>query len=307
MQNYDVIIIGGGPAGMTAGIYSSRAGMKTLLIEKAGIGGQIAVTDNIENYPGFASIDGFTLSQSMFDQMTGLGVETIFGEIEDINLTPDKKEIKVNGVTYFAPCVILSMGAKARKLGVSSEDKFAGKGVSYCAVCDGAFFRGKDVAVIGGGNTALQDAIYLSKIANKVYLVHRREGLRAEQSVIDEFNEKVSEGKIETRFNYTIDTINGEDRVSNIVIKNTLDGSTQQLDVQGVFVAVGREPSTDILKGITLNDSGYIVVNSQMETNISGVFAAGDITQKELKQVATAISDGAIAGTNASKFARRFK
>lgn len=308
MEIYDVIIIGGGPAGMTAGIYASRAGAKVLLIEKAGVGGQVAITNNIANYPGFKEVDGFELSQSMWEQATGLGVETVFAQVEDLEFDNTMKEVTANGVTYYAPSVILSMGAYSRGLGVVGEKNFVGRGVSYCAVCDGAFYRGKNVAVVGGGNTALGDVLYLAPLVNKVYLIHRRQEFRADKAVVDDvLKMKEMQGNIEFKLDCVTESVQGTDKVESIAIRNVATNELETLSVDGVFVAVGRNPNTEMLEGKIKLVDGYIDVNSQMETNVAGVFAAGDIIDKSLRQIATAIADGAIAGTNAALYAKKIK
>lgn len=306
-KEYDIIIIGGGPAGMTAGIYATRAGAKVLMFEKAGVGGQVAITSNIANYPGYKSVDGFVLSQNMFEQASELGVETIFAQVDNIELEGNLKKVIANGVTYTAPAIILSMGAYSRGLGIENEKKFIGKGLSYCAVCDGAFFRNKTVAVVGGGNTALQDVIYLSPIAQKVYLIHRREGFRADKVVVDEFEQLCQNANVEKCLNYVVEDIKGEQKVESILLRNVLDNSEKLLNLDGVFVAIGRNPNIELLDGKIELSNGYIKVNSNMETNIPGVFASGDIVDKNLRQIATAISDGAIAGTNAALYAKKTK
>ncbi len=307
--NFDIIIIGGGPAGMTAGIYSARAGSKVLLIEKAGVGGQVATTATIENYPGFKIIDGFMLSQQMFEQMTDLGVTTVFASVDELNLNEEIKSVTANGVTYQAPAIILSMGANSRGLDVGGEKQFVGRGVSYCAVCDGNFFKNKTVAVVGGGNTALEDAVYLSNLAQKVYLIHRREEFRADQSVIDDFYAHLNkpDSNIETRLNCVVEKVEGDNVVNNLKIHNVKTQDKEDLKIDGVFVAIGRNPNTELLNDSINIENGYILANSAMETNIPGVFACGDITKKSLRQIATAISDGAIAGTNASSFVKKLK
>lgn len=307
MQEYDVIIIGGGPSGMTAGIYAARAGAKVLMIEKAGVGGQVAITSNIANYPGFKSVDGFELSQNMFEQMTALGVTTEFATVDSLNLNGEIKQVTANGVTYQAPAIILSMGAYSRGLGVANEKKFVGRGLSYCAVCDGALYKGKTVAVVGGGNTALGDVLYLAPLVGKLYLIHRRQGFRADQTVIDDFERlrAQQDSNIETRLDCVVENVEGENRLERVILRNVVSNKTEVLDVDGVFVAIGRNPNTEMLDGAITLDGGYIKVNSKMETNLAGVYAAGDITSKELRQIATAISDGAIAGTNAALYAKK--
>ena len=307
--NFDIIIIGGGPAGMTAGIYSARAGMQVLLIEKNSIGGQVSLTGSIANYPGFKKIDGFELSQNMFEQMTALGVETLFGSVDEINLADEIKTVKVGGVTYSAYSIILSMGANSRGLDVTGEKNFIGKGISYCAVCDGAFFRNKIVAVVGGGNTALEDAVYLAPIVQKLYLIHRRKEYRADQTAIDEFEKLLDKqnSNITAKLGYVVEEIKGQERVQSLVLRNVETQEREELDIDGVFVAIGRNPNTELLNDAVALDNGYVVVDDTMETNVAGVYAAGDIVKKNLRQIATAISDGAIAGTNASNFVKKFK
>ncbi|MBR7091185.1 MAG: thioredoxin-disulfide reductase [Clostridia bacterium] len=307
-MNYDLIIIGGGPAGMTAGIYSARAGLKVLLLEKAGVGGQVAQTSEIANYPGFASIDGFSLAQNMFEQMTALGVETIFSPVDKVDLLSQPKTVIAGGVTYSATSVILSMGASSRGLGVPSERKFIGRGVSYCATCDGNFFRGKDVVVVGGGNTALQDVLYLAPLVKSVTLVHRREGFRADEVTLAQFQKLVSteDTNVFQQLNKVVVDVLGENKVSGISVRDVFTGEVSQIACDGVFVAIGMNPQSDILDGsVELDAQGYIKVNDDMSTNIPGVFGAGDVTHKSLRQVATAVSDGAIAGTQASIYVKR--
>lgn len=308
MDIFDVIIIGGGPAGMTAGIYAARAGAKVLLIEKAGVGGQVAITSSIANYPGFKQVDGFELSQSMWEQASSLGVETVFAQVESLVLDDKIKEVTASGVTYKAYSVILSMGAYSRGLGVEGEKNFVGRGISYCAVCDGAFYRGKTVAVVGGGNTALGDVMYLAPIVGKVYLIHRRQEFRADKAVVDDvLSLQKTQGNIEFKLDCVTESVSGEGKVENITLRNVKTNALETLPVDGIFVAIGRNPNTEMLDGkINLID-GYIDVNAQMETNIAGVYAAGDIVNKTLRQIATAVSDGAIAGTNSALYAKKIK
>jgi len=308
MEKFDLIIVGGGPAGMTAGIYSARAGMKVLLLEKAGVGGQVAQTTEIENYPGFSKIDGFSLSQNMFEQMTNLGVETKFIPVDKVELEGKEKKIIAGGVTYIASAVILSMGASSRGLGVPSERKYIGKGLSYCATCDGNFFRGKNVAVVGGGNTALQDVLYLSPLVKSVLLIHRRDVFRADEVTLNDYNKQLHEkgSNLSEKLFYTVVDLFGEGKLEGVKVRNVNTGVEEDISLDGVFVAIGRNPQTDILDGaITLDDQGYIEVKDDMSTNLSGVYAAGDIVHKSLRQIATAVSDGAVAGTQASVYVKR--
>jgi len=308
MENYDLIIIGGGPAGMTAGIYSARAGMKVLLLEKSGVGGQVAQTTEIENYPGFSKIDGFSLSQNMFEQMTNLGVETKFIAVDKAELEGKEKKIIAGGVTYIASAVILSMGASSRGLGAPSERKYIGKGLSYCATCDGNFFRGKNVAVVGGGNTALQDVLYLSPLVKSVLLIHRRDVFRADEVTLNDYHRQLHEkgSNLSEKLFYTVVDLYGDGKLEGAKVRNINTGVEEDIPLDGMFVAIGRNPQTDILDGaITLDDQGYIEVKDDMSTNLSGVYAAGDIVHKSLRQIATAVSDGAVAGTQASVYVKR--
>ncbi len=304
--NFDIIIVGGGPAGMTAGIYAARAGMKVLMIEKMGVGGQVALTSTIANYPGVANVDGITLSMQMHEQVTQLGVKTQFATVDSIEFEGEVKSVTASGVTYTAPAIILSMGATSRGLGVPGEKQFVGRGVSYCAVCDGAFFRNKTVTVVGGGNTALEDAVYLSGLCEKVYLVHRKDTFRADEAVQCEFcdHKNAENGKIECKLGYVVEEVKGENLVKEIVLRNLETQEIETLATDGIFVAVGRNPNTEFLDDKITLENGYIVVNEDMKTNIEGVYACGDITKKKLRQIATAVSDGAIAGTNASSYVK---
>lgn len=310
MNNYDVIIIGAGPAGMTAGIYAARAGMKVLIMENKGPGGQVALTSTIQNYPGVGNIDGFQLSQNMWDQMTALGVTTEFRTVDKINFETQPKTVVAEGVTFEATAIILSMGASARGLGIANEKTFIGKGLSYCAVCDGMLYKGKNVVVVGGGNSALEDVLYLANIAKHITLVHRRDSFRAEDAITQQLYAKVKEfpDLIDLKLNCVVSELSGENKIQHIKIRNVDTNKSEAIDVDGVFVAIGRSPQTELLDGkIKLDAQGYIIVDENMATNISGVYAAGDIVHKTLRQIATAISDGAVAGTQASVYCKRNK
>ena len=307
MNNYDVIIIGAGPAGMTAGIYAARAGMKVLVLESKGPGGQVALTNTIQNYPGVGEIDGFTLGQNMWEQMTSLGVETKFSMVDKIDFESTPKKVWAEGQTYEAPALILSMGAASKGLGLAREKKFIGKGISYCAVCDGMLYKNKRVAVIGGGNSAVEDAVYLSNIVSNLTVVHRRGQFRATEAEVNKLMKRKEEmgDKLELKLGFVVADILGEDKVNGIVIRNTQTNQQETIEVDGVFIAIGRSPQTELLDGkIVIDEKGYIMVDENMRTNIPGVFAAGDVVHKNLRQIATAISDGAIAGTEASAFAK---
>lgn len=287
---YDLLILGAGPSGLTAGIYAARGGLKTAIIEKTSFGGQLALTSEIENYPGFENISGFELAYKMQQQAEKLGVEFIYEEITDLDIVGDVKSVKTQGNKYEAKAIIIAMGASPRLLGLDKEKALLGAGVSYCATCDGAFFRGKDVAVIGGGNTAVEDAIYLSKFCNKVYIVHRRNEFRATKA---EINKMTAKQNVELVLSSVVSDIFGESKVEGIEV--TTREQKKRIDVSGVFVAIGRTPNTTLINGIDLTDNGYIVVDRLQRTSEKGVYAVGDIVDKSLRQVVTACSDGAVA------------
>ena len=299
---YDVIIIGGGPSGMTSAIYSSRARLKTLLIEKAGCGGQIAITDNIENYPGFEQgINGFELATKMQTQATNFGTEFVYGEAVSFQLNDKiKKVILLDNKEYLAKTIIISSGASFKKLGIKGEQEFIGKGVSYCATCDGPFFRNKEIVVIGGGDSALQEALYLTKFAVKVNLIHRRNEFRAAKIL----QEKVfKEQKINVIFDSVVEEISGKDVLEQVTLKNIKTNTISQLSVNGVFIFVGWTPNTNFLNNqLKLNKQGYIITDDKMNTSIEGVFACGDVREKTLRQVVTAAGDGAIAANSAQYY-----
>ena len=298
---YDIIIVGGGPAGLTASIYALRARKSVLLVEKMVIGGQVTQTDNIENHPGFESISGPELSMKMYEQAEKLGLKTVYSDVKSMQLEGDIKKVETFDGVFEAKAVILAMGAVARNLDIDSEREFRGKGVSYCATCDGNFYKNKVVAVVGGGNSSVGEALYLSNIASKVYLIHRREEFRAEKVVMQKVNEIAqTTGKIEIITNSVVKDIEGNGKVESIILTNLAEKTENEIAVDGVFVAIGRKPDTGLLEGvIELDASGYIITDEEMKTNVKGVFAAGDVRKKGLKQIVTACSDGAIAGTEA--------
>lgn len=289
---YDVIIIGGGPAGLTAGIYASRAGKKALLIERYGIGGQIALSHEIENYAGAKPMPGMELTQIMYEQAERFGTEFVFDKIIGMDITGEVKEIKTEYSGDFqAKKVILAMGSRAKHLGLKREAELIGSGVSYCATCDGNFFRGKSVAVIGGGDTALTDAIYLSKIAKKVYIIHRRDEYRGSKILVD----AMRAAGVEEVLNAKVTALNGMPLESIDVQTET---GTRNIQIEGLFIAIGAMPQTQAIKDIVaLDEYGYIITDELMKTNVEGVYAAGDIIKKPLRQVITACADGAIAGS----------
>lgn len=297
----DIIIIGGGPAGLTSAIYAARAGLNIILIEKMFSGGQIATTDSLENYPGFPEpITGVDFSMALDAQARNFGVEIINEEVVDYHLTGPIKKVTTTGGVYTAYTVILATGANPRLLGIPGEDKYRGKGVSYCATCDGAFYRDKIVAVIGGGDTACEEAQYLSKIAKKVYLVHRRDELRAAHVIAQRV---LTNPKIQILWDTVIDKVDGQATVTDMQVRNKLTGETSKIEIDGFFVAIGIIPNTDNIKNnIKLNDGGYVVTDAHMATNVLGVFAAGDMRNTPLRQVVTACADGAIAAESAREY-----
>lgn len=295
---YDLIIIGGGPAGLTAGIYAQRARLKTLLLEKEMVGGQIAVSDVIENYPGFPSISGADLMERFEQHARGLGLEIKMADVMDILDRDKEKIIKTSEGDLIAKTVIVATGAKPKRLGISGEKEFTGKGVSYCATCDGPFFKGQKVLVVGGGDTAVKEAVYLSRIAGRVYIAHRRDQLRAEK-VIQE--RAFSTPNIEMLWSYVLKEIKGKTGVEKVILENLKDNSVRELNVKGVFVFVGINPTTDFVD-VEKDKNGFIKTDQGMQTSVKGIFAAGDCRTTPLKQVSTAVGDGAIAAFMAEKY-----
>ena len=304
---YDVIIAGGGPAGLTAAIYAARAGMSTLVIEQMAAGGKVCETDRIENYPGFISINGVELAMQMEAHAKAAGAEITVGRVEDFELSGDVKKVKITGSggqIYETKTVILALGAGWRKLNTEGEERLAGKGVSYCATCDGNFFKGRDVAVVGGGNVALEDALYLANICNKVYLIHRKEQLSGSDFLIEKVK---AAANIELLANTIVEKIEGTEKVSGLALKNFKTGVQSSVALSGVFIAVGISPRTELLNGqLTLVD-GYVAADETGATEIPGVFVAGDIRKKPLHQIVCAASDGANAATSAQSYIKKSK
>ena len=297
---YDVAIIGEGPAGMTAAIYATRAGLSTVIIEKAFSGGQMGITPEIDNYPGFESISGFELAMNMANHAKKLGAEVKRADVLEFVFKDGENIIKTSSGDIEAKTVILALGASHRKLGVPGEEKYTGLGVSYCATCDGNFFRGREVCVIGGGNTALEDALYLSKICTKVYLIHRRDAFRGFDSLAKRIFETENISPI---LDSVVESINGEERVSSVTVKNVKSDTLTEIPVSGCFIAVGMEPNTELLKDkIKLTKSGHIDAGESTDTNLPGVFAAGDIREKISYQIITAAADGAVAASRAGAY-----
>jgi len=295
---YDTIIIGAGPAGLSAGIYARRGGLKTVIIEKQSVGGQAQTAADIQNYPGIPSTSGFDLCYAMMNQCTTFGADFVFDTILQISLVGEVKKVTLaSGTEIEGKTVIIASGASARNLGVENENEFIGKGVSYCATCDGAFFKGKTVAVIGGGNTAAEDALYLEKLAKKVYLVHRRNALRADKILCD----RLEKSGVSIIWDSVVENLSGEDKIAQVTLKNVKNDTLTPLLVDGVFVAIGEIPNSQLFENVEKTSSGYIVTNDVMRTNIHGVYAVGDVREKSLRQVVTACADGAIAADDIIK------
>ena len=298
---YEVIIIGGGPAGLTAGLYAARAGLTTLLIEKGIFGGQITYAEHVENFAGFPEgISGMELGEKMHVQAEKYGLKTTTAEVTGLEIKGALKVVKTTEGDFTARAVILAGGAVRRKLAVEGESRLTGRGVSYCAVCDAAFFRDQKVAVVGGGDTAITEALHLTKFATNITIIHRRNQLRAAQIL----QEKVlSEAKIDFLWDTTIAAIEGKDNVERLKLLNVKTNQSSFLEVNGVFISVGTNPDTEYLRGILpLDESGYIITNEKMETSLSGVLAAGDIRHNSARQAITAAGDGATAAIYAQKY-----
>lgn len=291
---YDMIIIGGGPAGYTAALYASRAGLNTLIFERMAVGGQMALTDVIENYPGFENgIEGFMLGMNMQNQAHRFGAVTKYSEVESIDLSDKIKKIVTTDGTYYAKTIVISTGANPKELGLPNEQKYIGRGIHYCAHCDGRFYKNKTVMVVGGGNSAVGDALYLSRLAKKVILVHRRDTLRATKV----YNESLKNtDNIEILWNSVVIDAEADDRVNKAKIKNVKTNEEYLVETNAIFVSIGRKPATDFLSSVLeLDNNGYIIADETTRTSIPGVYAIGDVRTKVLRQVVTAVADGAVA------------
>jgi thioredoxin reductase (NADPH) len=301
LKKYDVIIIGGGPAGLSAGIYTSRARLSSLLIEKGAVGGMIINAWLVENYPGFPEgISGIDLTQAMHHQATKFGLETISAEVTGIKVDGNNKVVRTGQGDFTAKAIIIAGGSERQKLDVPGEAKYTGKGVSYCATCDGAFFRDKVVAVVGGGNAAVTEALELTKFASRIIVIHRRHELRATKVVQEK---AFAEKKIEFLWDTAVEEIMGNTFVNKIRVRNLKTGQESVINVDGVFVNVGSQPDTGYLRGIlALDANGAIVISDRMETSVPGIFAAGDVRSNSIRQVIGAAGDGAMAGVNAGKY-----
>ena len=297
---YDMIIIGGGPAGYSAALYAARAGLDTLVIEKMSVGGQMALTDVIDNYPGFdAGVDGFTLGMQMQAGAERFGAKTEYDEIVSVELVPQIKRIVGAAGEYFARTVVIATGANPRELGIPGEEKLIGKGLHYCAHCDGRFYKNKTVAVVGGGNSAVSDALYLSHLAKKVYLIHRRDSLRATKI----YHEPLMKAdNVEFVWDSAVSDYIIDGRIVGANIRNLKSGEERELRFDGLFVSIGRKPATELFGELDLDGTGYIIADETTKTAIPGVFAAGDVRTKALRQVVTAASDGAVAAHFAEEY-----
>lgn len=294
MHIYDMIIIGGGPAGLTAALYAVRAGLDTVLLERLSVGGQMALTDDIDNYPGFEEgIDGFTLGMKMQQSAERFGSKTEYDEVSGVDFSEPIKKVKTANGVFCGKTVLIASGANPRELGVKDEKNLIGKGVHYCAHCDGRFYKDKTVVVVGGGNSAAADALYLSRLAQKVYVLHRRDMLRATKV----YHEPLMKAEnVEFIWNSTVEEFIADNRVNGVKIRNVTDGSIRELICDGVFVSIGRKPATEFLKeAVNLDENGYVVADESTRTNVDGVYAVGDVRTKVLRQVVTAVSDGAVA------------
>ena len=296
----DIIIVGAGPAGLSAAIYARRAGMNTVVYEAESYGGQIINTPEIENYPAIAKISGFDFADGLYKQAEALGAEIKFDKVTEIRPVEGGFEVATEySGTETCKAVVLAVGAKNRHMGIAREEELTGKGVSYCATCDGAFYKGKTVAVTGGGNTAVEDAIYLCGMAEKVYLVHRRNEFRAEETLV---NAAKAIENLEFVTPYVVKELKGEPKLSSVVLENREDGSEKELTVDGLFVAIGQEPATASFKDLVTLSGGYIEAGEDCRTNVPGIFAAGDGRTKKVRQLTTACADGAVAALAAVDF-----
>ncbi|NMH68961.1 thioredoxin-disulfide reductase [Bacillus sp. RO3] len=303
---YDVIIVGAGPAGMTAAVYTSRASLSTLMLERGVPGGQMANTEEVENYPGFDHILGPDLSNKMFDHAKKFGAEYAYGDIKEIVDGEEYKIVKTGSKEFKARAVIITTGAEYKKIGVPGEKELGGRGVSYCAVCDGAFFKGKDLVVVGGGDSAVEEGVYLTRFANKVTIVHRRDELRA-QKILQQ--RAFDNDKVDFIWNHTVKEINDKDgKVGSVTLVSTENGEETDFQTDGVFIYIGMLPLTKPFANLgIINSEGYIETNEQMETKVPGIFAAGDVREKQLRQIVTATGDGSIAAQTAQHYIEELK
>lgn len=293
MENkiFDVVVAGGGPAGYTAALYAARSGYTVAVIEQMSAGGQMATTENVENYPGFEQgIDGFELGEKMRLGAERFGAVTVYSQIKSLDLATSPKKVETSSAVFFARAVVIATGAKPRHLGVAKEQELVGRGVAYCAACDGMRYKGKTVVVAGGGNSAVADALYLAKICEKVFVVHRRDRLRASKVYFD----ALKKSGVEIVFNNRVVELKSDGALTGVVVEDVLSGARREIPCAALFVAVGRQPETDLVKGqLQLDENGYICADETTKTSIEGVFAAGDVRTKPLRQIVTAAADGA--------------
>ncbi|MEY4666206.1 thioredoxin-disulfide reductase [Weissella cibaria] len=307
MRKYDVVVIGAGPGGMTAALYAARANLNVAMLDRGIYGGQMNNTDDIENYPGFTTIKGPELGEKMYQGTVKAGVNFVYGDVQNVTVDDQQmKHIQTDSDELVASAVIIATGSNNRKLGVPGEEKFSGKGVSYCAVCDGSFFKGKNVTVVGGGDSAISEGLYLANVTDEVNVIHRRDQLRA-QKVLQ--NRAFDNDKIDFTWNTSVTEILGdENHVTGVKIHNNQVGDDTTLDTDGVFVYVGNFPNSQIFNNLNITDqAGWIITNDQMETTIPGIYAIGDVRQKQLRQITTAVGDGGIAGQNAFEYFEAIK
>lgn len=300
-KSYDVVVIGAGPGGMTAALYASRANLSVAMIDRGIYGGQMNNTAEIENYPGFKSVMGPDLAQQMYDGSINFGAEYVYGAVEEIVDNGDTKTIKTDSEEIEAKVVVIATGSEYKKLGIPGEKEYGGKGVSYCAVCDGAFFRNKDVVVVGGGDSAIEEGSYLSGIVNNVKVIHRRDTLRAQKIIQDR---AFKNDKMDFVWNTNVIEVLGDgNKVTGVKVKNNETNEESVVETSGVFIYVGLLPMTEPFKNLNITDeSGWIVTNDQMETSVPGIYAIGDVRQKDLRQITTAVGEGGIAGQQAFKY-----
>ncbi|WP_071143060.1 thioredoxin-disulfide reductase [Acidaminococcus timonensis] len=290
---YDILIIGGGPAGYTAALYGARSGFRTAVLEKLSPGGQMATTSDVENYPGFPGVvDGFELGEKMQQGAEQAGAETVYAEVTKVDLAADPKVVETSEGTYLGRTVIIATGAHPRKLGLPQEENLVNRGISYCATCDGSFYKDKTVVVNGGGNTAVGDALYLAKLARKVYLVHRRDTLRATPIYL----QRLKDAHVEIIWNSVISGLEADKKLTAVDVKNVKTGEVTKLPADGLFVAIGQLPENSLVAGQVATDkAGYIVAGEDTKTSVPGVFAIGDVRTKQVRQIITAAADGAVA------------
>lgn len=299
-KDYDILIIGGGPAGLAAGLYAARARRHTLLLEKKVTGGQIALTSAVENYPGIPEINGFDLAQQMLHQAESYGMETAFAEATEIRQEPPYFVVTTAEAEYRTKAIILTGGADYNRLGVPGEERLTGYGVSYCATCDAAFFRDEIVAVVGGGDAAMDEGLFVTRYVDKVYVIHRRDELRA-SAILQE--RAFANPKMEFIWNTVVEEIKGESSVEALLLRNVVTGEERELPVAAVFIFIGQTPNTDVVRGLVeLDAGGHVIVNEWMETSVPGIFAAGDVRTNSARQVVTSAGDGATAAIRADHY-----